>query len=168
MESTIMTDKPLAENEKLSNEGLPLAPIGIREIMDLIPHRYPFLLVDRVTEHVQGKFIKGYKNVTANEPFFQGHFPGDPIMPGVLQLEAMAQLGGVMMMCMDLARGKLMVFAGMDNVRFRRMVLPGDRLDMEVELTRLRPPIGKSTCKAYVNGELAIEAEMTFSMITRE
>lgn len=169
MESMTMTEeKPTPAAEPKPEEPVHLPAIGIREIMELIPHRYPFLLVDRVTEHVQGKRIKGYKNVSMNEPFFQGHFPNDPIMPGVLQLEALAQLGGVMMMCTDLARGKLMVFAGMDNVRFRRMVVPGDRLDMEVELIRLRPPIGKSQCKGYVNGELAVEADMVFSMVTRE
>ena len=171
METLTMTAKPntLSENaatEAVENEVY-LPTLGIREIMDLIPHRYPFLLVDRVTEHVQGKRIKGYKNVTMNEPFFQGHFPGDPIMPGVLQLEAMAQLGAVLMMSTAAAKGKLMVFAGMDNVRFRRMVLPGDRLDMEAELVRFRAPIGKSKCCAYVNGELAVEADMVFSMVNR-
>ena len=167
MGSTTMTEKPVQASDNNEAEAKHLPAIGIREIMDLIPHRYPFILVDRVTEHVEAKHIKGYKNVSINEPFFQGHFPGDPIMPGVLQLEALAQLGGVMMMSSDLAQGKLMVFAGMDNVRFRRMVVPGDRLDMEVELTRLRPPIGKSHCKAFVNGELAVEADMIFSMVER-
>jgi len=167
MESITMTEKP-AQVGNASDEGeIYLPPIGIREIMDLIPHRYPFILVDRVTEHVKEKRIKGYKNVSMNEPFFQGHFPGDPIMPGVLQLEALAQLGGVMMMSGDLAQGKLMVFAGMDNVRFRRIVIPGDRLDMECELVRLRLPIGKCRCTAYVNGELAVEADMIFSVVAR-
>ncbi|HEY9746758.1 MAG TPA: 3-hydroxyacyl-ACP dehydratase FabZ, partial [Oculatellaceae cyanobacterium] len=129
--------------------------------------RYPFLLVDRVTEHIQNKRICGYKNVTINEPFFQGHFPGDPIMPGVLQLEALAQLGAILMLQTEKAKGKLMVFAGMDNVRFRRMVIPGDRLDMECELIKFRFPIGKSLCKAYVNGELAVEAELLFSIVDR-
>jgi len=167
MESTTMTEKPAQTGNSSEESGVQLPPIGIREIMDLIPHRYPFILVDRITEHVKEKRIKGYKNVSMNEPFFQGHFPGDPIMPGVLQLEAMAQLGAVMMMSSDLAQGKLMVFAGMDNVRFRRMVIPGDRLDMECELVRFRMPIGKSHCKAYVNGELAVEADMIFSVVTR-
>lgn len=163
-----MTEKSTQAAETKQEDAIQLPPIGIREIMELIPHRYPFILVDRVTEHIQGKRIKGYKNVSMNEPFFQGHFPGDPIMPGVLQLEAMAQLGAVLTMSTDMAKGKLMVFAGMDNVRFRRMVVPGDRLDMEVELIRVRFPIGKSHCKAYVNGELATEADMVFSMVTRE
>lgn len=142
-----------------------LKPLNVKEIMSFIPHRYPFLLVDRVTEHVEGKSIKGYKNVTMNEPFFQGHFPGEPIMPGVLQLEAMAQLGGVLLKHLPAAEGKLMVFAGIDKARFRRMVVPGDRLDMECELTRLRPPIGKSICKASVNGETVVEAELMFSLV---
>jgi 3-hydroxyacyl-[acyl-carrier-protein] dehydratase len=168
MESMTMTEEATSPAENNADDSVHLSPIGVPEIMTLIPHRYPFLLVDRVTEHVQGKHIKGYKNVSINEPYFQGHFPNDPIMPGVLQLEAMAQLGGVMMMSTEVAKGKLMVFAGMNNVRFRRMVVPGDRLEMEVELTRLRPPIGKSHCKAYVNGELAVEAEMVFSMVSRD
>jgi 3-hydroxyacyl-[acyl-carrier-protein] dehydratase len=167
MESMTMTKEQAPQSDIAAETEVSIPPIGIREIMDLIPHRYPFILVDRVTEHIQGKRIKGYKNVSINEPFFQGHFPGDPIMPGVLQLEALAQLGAVLMMSTDVAQGKLMVFAGMDNVRFRRMVVPGDRLDMECELTRFRMPIGKSQCKAYVNGELAVEADMIFSIVTR-
>lgn len=158
-----MIEKPAEKNDDV----VYLPAEGIQEIMAKIPHRYPFILIDRVTEHVQGKSIKGYKNVTINEPFFQGHFPGDPIMPGVLQLEAMAQLGAVLMMSTEAAQGKLMVFAGMDNVRFRRMVTPGDRLDMECALIRLRPPIGKSQCKAFVDGELVVEAELMFSMVDR-
>ena len=167
MESITMTEKPAQVGNTSDENEIHLPPIGIREILDLIPHRYPFILVDRITEHVKATWIKGYKNVSMNEPFFQGHFPGDPIMPGVLQLEALAQLGCVMMMSADLAPGKLMVFAGMDNVRFRRMVIPGDRLDMECEMVRFRMPIGKSHCKAYVNGEVAVEADMIFSAVTR-
>ena len=158
-----MIEKPTESKD----EAVYLPPENILEIMAKIPHRYPLILVDRITEHVQGKSIKGYKNVTINEPFFQGHFPGDPIMPGVLQLEAMAQLGAVLMMSTEAAKGKLMVFAGMDNVRFRRMVTPGDRLDMQCDLIRLRPPIGKSMCKAFVDGELVAEAELMFSMVDR-
>jgi 3-hydroxyacyl-[acyl-carrier-protein] dehydratase len=150
-----------------SDTSLQPSPLDINRIIGILPHRYPFLLVDRVTEHVHDKYIRGYKNVTINEPFFQGHFPGDPIMPGVLQLEALAQLGAILMLQTEKGQGKLMVFAGMDNVRFRRMVIPGDRLDMECELTKFRYPIGKSLCKAYVNGELAVEAELIFSMVDR-
>ncbi|MBY0404285.1 MAG: 3-hydroxyacyl-ACP dehydratase FabZ [Cyanobacteria bacterium] len=142
-----------------------LPPLSTEEIMQYIPHRYPFLLIDRVTEHVKGKYIVGYKNVTMNEPFFQGHFPGRPIMPGVLQIEALAQLGGVLIAHMENAQGKLAVFAGIDNVRFRRMVVPGDRLDLRADLTKYRLPIGKSECRATVNGELVLEADLMFSLV---
>ena len=142
-------------------------PEDINRIVGILPHRYPFLLVDRVTELLPMQRIKGYKNVTINEPFFQGHFPGDPIMPGVLQLEALAQLGALMMLRSEEAKGKLMVFAGIDGVRFRRIVIPGDRLDLECELLRLRPPIGKAKCRALVDGEVAVEAELMFSFVDR-
>jgi 3-hydroxyacyl-[acyl-carrier-protein] dehydratase len=142
-----------------------LPPLTADEIMKHIPHRYPFLLVDRVTEHVQGKYIVGYKNVTINEPFFQGHFPGRPIMPGVLQLEALAQLGAVLLGHMEQAKGKLGVFTGIDNVRFRRMVFPGDKLEMRAELIKFRYPIGKSQCIATVNGETVVEGELMFSLV---
>jgi len=148
-------------------EPVYLEPENIRRIIEILPHRYPFLLLDRVTEHIQGKKISGYKNVTLNEPFFQGHFPGDPIMPGVLQLEALAQLGAILMLQTEPARGKMMVFAGMDKVRFRRMVVPGDKLEMECILTKFRFPIGKSTCKAYVDGEVVVEGELMFSIVDR-
>ncbi|MEB3286531.1 MAG: 3-hydroxyacyl-ACP dehydratase FabZ [Vampirovibrionales bacterium] len=145
--------------------GQSLAGLDINQLSKILPHRYPFLLVDRVTEHISGQSIKGYKNVTMNEPFFQGHFPNNPIMPGVLQLEALAQLGGILVKDLVAADGKLMVFAGLDNVRFRRLVIPGDRLDMECAIVKFRNPIGKSACKAFVNGEVAVEAEIMFSLI---
>lgn len=145
-----------------------LPALSTEEIMQHIPHRYPFLMLDRVTEHVYGKYIVGYKNVSANEPFFQGHFPGRPIMPGVLQLEALAQLGGVLIAHVPEAKGKLAVFAGIDKVRFRRMVTPGDRLDLRAELIKFRNPIGKSLCTATVNGEPVVEAELMFSLIDHE
>lgn len=165
MEATLMTEKPATET-KVNIPNLANV-LDINRIVGIIPHRYPFLLVDRVTEYVPMQHIKGYKNVTINEPFFQGHFPGDPIMPGVLQLEAMAQLGAVLMLQSEHGQGKLMVFAGMDGVRFRRMVTPGDRLDMECQLLKLRPPIGKAMCKGYVDGELTVEAELIFSFVDR-
>lgn len=166
VETLTMTEKPAQANTP-DDEAL-LPPKRIQEIMNTIPHRYPFILVDRVTELVQGKRIKGYKNVTINEPFFQGHFPGDPIMPGVLQLEALAQMGVILLKTIPAARNKLAVFAGMNDVRFRRMVTPGDKFEMECELLKLRPPIGKMACKAYVDGELAVEAEIICSMIDRD
>lgn len=161
-----MTETIQPENDEVRGE-LP-KPLAIKDIMGFLPHRYPFLLVDRVTEHTVGESIKGYKNVTMNEPFFQGHFPGEPIMPGVLQLEAMAQLGGVLLKHMPGTEDKLMVFAGIDKARFRKIVVPGDRLDMECVIIKFRPPFGKSSCKAYVNGELVVEAEMMFSLIDRK
>jgi 3-hydroxyacyl-[acyl-carrier-protein] dehydratase len=163
-----MIEKPASESTSSQpEEAAHLPSESIREIMNRLPHRYPFILVDRVTEHVQGKRIKGYKNVTINEPFFQGHFPGDPIMPGVLQLEALAQLGVILLSQMPQGQGKLAVFAGMNDVRFRRMVIPGDRFDMECELVKLRPPIGKMACKAYVDGELTVEVEIICSLLDR-
>lgn len=159
---TQLNEAPLNQNE-----GLP-SPQRIRDIMSILPHRYPFILVDRVTELDPGKRIRGYKNVTINEPFFQGHFPGDPIMPGVLQLEALAQLGVLLLNTVPGAQGKLAVFAGMNDVRFRRMVIPGDRFDMECEILKLRLPIGKMSCKAYVDGELAVEAEIICSLVDRD
>lgn len=166
-----MEEKPMSEQAgqatPANNEVL-LSPLSIREVMEILPHRYPFILVDRVTEIVPGQRIKGYKNVTINEPFFQGHFPGDPIMPGVLQLEAMAQLGVILINTVPAAKGKLAVFAGMNDVRFRRMVIPGDQFQMECEILKLRLPIGKMACKAYVAGELVVEAEIICSLVDRE
>jgi 3-hydroxyacyl-[acyl-carrier-protein] dehydratase len=137
----------------------------VNEIMKRIPHRYPFLLVDRVLELELGKRGVGIKNVTVNEPFFQGHFPGTPIMPGVLMIEAMAQLGAVVVLGMPENQGKLALFAGIDNVRFRRQVVPGDQLRLEVEITRLRGPLGKGKGKALVEGEVAAEGDIMFALV---
>lgn len=139
--------------------------IEVNEIMKRIPHRYPFLLVDRVLELDPGKRGVGIKNVTVNEPFFQGHFPGTPIMPGVLIIEAMAQLGAVVVLGMPENQGKLALFAGIDKVRFRRQVVPGDQLRLEVEMTRLRGSIGKGKGRAFVDGELAAEGEIMFALV---
>lgn len=136
----------------------------IMQIMDMIPHRYPFLLVDRITECVPGKYSKGYKNVSMNEDFFNGHFPGNPIMPGVLQLEAMAQCSAPILMSMDAFKDKLCLFAGMENVRFKTIVRPGDRFDMEVQLLKLKGPIGKVHAIGSVDGKIAVEADMTVAM----
>lgn len=134
------------------------------ELMKMIPHRYPFMLVDRITECVPGKYVKGYKNLTINEAFFQGHFPGMPIMPGVLQIEAMAQCSAPLILMLDEYKGKLALFASMENVRFKNNVVPGDRFDMEIELLKLRGPIGKSHGVGYVDGKVAVEADMTVYM----
>ncbi|RUM92883.1 MAG: 3-hydroxyacyl-[acyl-carrier-protein] dehydratase FabZ [Thermodesulfatator sp.] len=135
----------------------------INEIADLLPHRYPFLLVDRVTELEPGEYIRGYKNVTMNEPFFQGHFPGEPIMPGVLILESMAQLGILFAKktAPDELSGKLFVFAGMDGVKFRRPVVPGDRLEMELTLVKRKMTIWKMAGSARIDGQVAVEAVLT-------
>lgn len=138
--------------------------LDIQDIMKMIPHRYPFLLVDKITECVPGKYSKGYKNLTMNEAFFQGHFPGNPIMPGVLQLEAMAQCSAPILMALEQYKGKLALFASADNVRFKNIVRPGDRFDMEIELLKLRGPIGKSHAQGFVDGKLVVEADMTVCM----
>lgn len=134
----------------------------VNEIMKRIPHRYPFLLVDRVLELELGKRGVGIKNVTINEPFFQGHFPGTPVMPGVLIIEALAQLGAVIVLGMPENKGKLAFLTGVDNVRFRRQVIPGDQLRLEVEMTRMRGPIGKGKGRALVDGEVAAEGGIMF------
>lgn len=136
----------------------------IVEIMNMIPHRYPFLLVDKITECVPGKYAKGYKNLTMNESFFQGHFPGNPVFPGVLQLEAMAQCSAPILMSMDAFKDKLCLFAALENVRFKTIVKPGDKFDMEIELTKLKGPIGKVHAIGYVDGKVAVEADMTVAM----
>lgn len=141
--------------------------LNIDQIKELIPHRYPFLLVDKVIELEEGKRAVGIKNVTANEPFFQGHFPNYPIMPGVLIIEAMAQVGCVAMMSIDENKGKLGVFAGIDKVRFKKEVRPGDTLTMEVEMISIRRNIGKATAKAFVGEELACSAELMFALVQK-
>ena len=138
--------------------------LDINEIMKRIPHRYPFLLVDCVTELIPGNSAKGYKNVTINEPFFQGHFPGYPVMPGVLILEALAQLGAVAVLDSEENRGKLALFTGIDKVRFRRQVVPGDKLELEAQIIRMKSIMGKASVKATVDGELAAEGEIMFAL----
>ena len=138
--------------------------MDINEISEILPHRYPFLLVDRVTEVVEGKSIKGYKNVTINDQFFQGHFPEKPIMPGVLILEALAQLGAVSILSMDEFKGKIPMFAGADKVKWRKPVVPGDRLDLSCEIIKLRGPIGIGKAVATVDGKKVCEAEIMFAI----
>jgi len=138
-------------------------PLGPAEIRDLIPHRYPFLLVDRIDELEPGVRAVGIKNVTQNEPFFQGHFPDYPVMPGVLIIEAMAQVGAVGVMAGGEHKEKLALFAGIDGVRFRRQVLPGDVLRMEVRIERLKGRVGRGRGRAEVGGERVCEAELMFA-----
>ena len=134
------------------------------DIQKIIPHRFPFLLVDKIIEIEWGKRAVGIKNVTANEPFFQGHFPSYPVMPGVLIVEAIAQVGAVAVLGMPEYKGKLAYFAGIDEVRFKRPVVPGDTLRLEVTLTRLRGPIGQGTGEATVDGELACRGSFMFAI----
>lgn len=133
-----------------------------KEIMALLPHRYPFLLVDRIVFLEPGRRVVGLKNVSINEPVFQGHYPGQPIWPGVLTIEALAQAGAVALMSLPDYQGKTPYFAGIDRARFRRPVLPGDQLRLEVELVKIRGSAGKGQGRAYVGEELAAEAEILF------
>jgi 3-hydroxyacyl-[acyl-carrier-protein] dehydratase len=142
-------------------------PLGAAQIRELVPHRYPFLLVDRIEELEPGVRAVGIKNVTQNEPFFQGHFPDYPVMPGVLIIEAMAQVGAVGVMAGGEHREKLALFAGIDGVRFRRQVLPGDVLRMEVEIERLKGRVGRGRGRAVVGGERVCEAELMFAFAQR-
>ncbi|BAY25214.1 (3R)-hydroxymyristoyl-[acyl carrier protein] dehydratase [Calothrix sp. NIES-2100] len=137
------------------------------EIQNLLPHRYPFLLVDKIIDYVPGKSAVGVKNVTINEPQFQGHFPGRPLMPGVLIVEAMAQVGGIVLTQLpDYEAGGLFVFAGIDKVRFRRQVVPGDQLIMTVELLWVKQRrFGKMQGRAEVDGQIAAEGELMFSLV---
>jgi beta-hydroxyacyl-ACP dehydratase FabZ len=131
------------------------------DIIRRLPHRYPFLLVDRVIELTDGRRVVAIKNVTANEPFFRGHFPGRPIMPGVLICEALVQAGGLLASCSSdgLPAGRGVVLAGLEHVRFRRRVLPGDQLRLEVELVHKRRPLWRMKGRALVDGNVATEAE---------
>ena len=139
-------------------------PIDVKGIMAILPHRYPFLLVDRIVEVEQGKNITGIKNVTMNEPFFQGHFPGEPVMPGVLILEAMAQVGSILVCLSDREMiGHLAYFAGVDKARFRRIVRPGDQLVLKLEMLKQRGRVIKMAGQAMVDGQLATEAELMAS-----
>lgn len=142
-------------------------PLGAAEIRELIPHRYPFLLVDRIDELEPGVRAAGVKNVSQNEPFFQGHFPDYPVMPGVLIIEALAQVGAVGVMAGGEHREKLALFAGIDGVRFRRQVVPGDVLGLEVEILRLKGRVGRGKGRASVGGERVCEAELMFAFAQR-
>ena len=137
-------------------------PIDIRGILGLLPHRYPFIMVDRILEVEGGKTITGLKNVSMGEPFFQGHFPGEPVMPGVLILEGMAQVGSILayLSAPENIGDRLVYFAGLDKVRFRRVVRPGDQLIFKLKMIRLKTKIAKMTGRAYVDDQLATEAEL--------
>ncbi|MGE7624384.1 3-hydroxyacyl-ACP dehydratase FabZ [Viridibacillus sp. NPDC096237] len=137
--------------------------LDTQKIQEIIKHRYPFLLVDRVIELEEGKRAAGIKNVTANEEFFNGHFPGYPIMPGVLIVEALAQVSAIVMLTKEGNEGRLGLLAGIDKCRFKRQVKPGDQLRLEVEITRVIGPIGKGKGIATVDGEIVCETELIFA-----
>ena len=142
--------------------------LNITEIMEILPHRYPFLLVDKIIDFdEENKRAVGIKNVTMNEPFFQGHFPGKPIMPGVLILEAMAQVGAVIILKSPEFSGKIAVFTGVDSMKFRRQVIPGDTLRMEASLTKMRGSMGKAEVCAYVGESLAAKGEISFAIVDK-
>ncbi len=134
------------------------------EIQKILPHRYPFLLVDKILELEEDKRIVGQKNVTINEPFFAGHFPGHPVMPGVLIVEALAQVGAVLVLRKPEFAGKIALFAGIDHLRFRRQVVPGDILRLEVEVINFRGILGKAKARATVDGQVACEGEIMFGI----
>lgn len=139
-----------------------------QQIQEILPHRYPFLLVDKIEEMEIGKRAVGIKNVTINEPFFQGHFPGYPVMPGVLIVEALAQVGAVALLSSDEYKGKLALFAGIDEVRFKKQVVPGDTLRLEVEILSVRRGIGKGKAIAYVGDKIACKGEIMFGVVDKE
>lgn len=168
--STLTDVTPEESNSQIAanpaNPATANTVLTVEEIQELLPHRYPFALVDRIIEYVPGQRAVGIKNVTFNEPHFQGHFPGRSLMPGVLIVEAMAQVGGVVLTQLPELEGGLFLFAGIDKVRFRRPVVPGDRLIMTVELLYVkRRRFGKMQAKAEVDGQLVSEGELMFSLI---
>ncbi|MBR5153094.1 MAG: 3-hydroxyacyl-ACP dehydratase FabZ [Clostridia bacterium] len=141
--------------------------MNINEIMQVLPHRYPFLLVDKIIEFEEGKKAVGIKNVTVNEPFFQGHFPGRPIMPGVLICEALAQVGAVLILSAPENKDKLAVFTGISDFKFRHQVIPGETLRLEAELLKMRMGMGKATVCAYVGDEIAAKGEISFALVEK-
>ena len=160
MSETLQSPPPVANPKTL---------LDINQIQAILPHRYPFLLVDRVIEIVPKQRIVALKNVTINEPFFQGHFPGYPLMPGVLMVEAMAQAGGILLLTEIPDReGKLIVFTGIEKAKFRKPVTPGDQLRIEVDVLSFRSRAGKIHGRATVDGKLACEAMLTCAVVARE
>lgn len=162
---TILTEIHLMQETNLTEETPIKTTFNIKEIHKLLPHRYPFAMVDRILDYVPGKKAVGLKNITFNEPQFQGHIPKMPIMPGVLIVEAMAQVGGVVLVQMPGMQDSFFAFAGIDKLRFRRPVVPGDQLIMTVELLSFKMNrIAKMHGKCTVDGQLAVEGDMMFSL----
>ncbi|MGB3512082.1 MAG: 3-hydroxyacyl-ACP dehydratase FabZ [Microcoleaceae cyanobacterium] len=163
-DSIATTNNPQQQSEDATNNGA--TQMTIDEIHKLLPHRYPFALVDRIIEYIPGERAVGIKGVTFNEPHFQGHFPGRPIMPGVLIVEAMAQVSGVLLTQLPNVKEGLFVFAGIDKARFRRPVIPGDQLILTAELISFRGgKFGKTRARAEVDGQKAAEGELSFFMM---
>lgn len=141
-----------------------MTTLDIRQIQEILPHRWPFLLVDRILEMEAGQRAVGIKNVSAGEPYFQGHFPNQPIMPAVLIVEALAQVGAIALLSLPENRGKLGLFVGIDGFRFRKPVVPGDTLRLEVRLERLRGAFGRGSARAEVDGATVAEGKLTFAL----
>lgn len=139
--------------------------LDVNQIMEIIPQRSPFLMIDRVEEYIPGESAIAYKNVCINEPFFQGHFPENPIMPGVLIVEAMAQTGAVAVLSLEENKGKNALFGGIDKLKFKKQVVPGDVLKLEVEIIKRKGPIGVGEAIATVDGKLAAKGELTFAIV---
>lgn len=158
------TERAASPDTALPDPGLPRLPWEAADIMTILPHRYPFLLIDRVVEIEPGQRVVALRNVTANEPQFTGHFPGRPIMPGVLLVESLAQAGAVAVLSHPENRGKLVLFAGIDDCRFRRIVVPGDTLRLEITVEKLGRVSGRARAVATVDGEVAVEATLSFIM----
>jgi len=142
-----------------------LNKLNKKEIEQIIPHRDPFLFVDEITDYVPGEYAKGLKYVSKDEYYFKGHFPGNPIMPGVIILETLAQVGAIMMLTLEKFKGKIVLFAGIDKVRFKKIVRPGDVLEIEAKILNVRLNIGKGEGKATLNGEVVCVAEFLFSIV---
>lgn len=141
-----------------------LMELNITQIKEIIPHRYPFLLIDRITDFEAGQWAKGIKCVSANEPFFSGHFPDHPVMPGVLIIEALAQVGAVAILSLPENKGKIAFFGGIKNARFKQQVVPGDVLELTCKLTAFRGPVGFGKAVAKVNGKVAAQGELSFAV----
>ena len=139
--------------------------LDVNQIMEIIPQKSPFLMIDRVEEYIPGESAIAYKNVCINEPFFQGHFPGNPIMPGVLIVEAMAQTGAVAVLSLEENKGKNALFGGIDKLKFKKQVVPGDVLKLEVKIIKRKGPIGVGEAIATVDGKLAAKGELTFAIV---
>lgn len=139
--------------------------LDVNQIMEIIPQRSPFLMIDRVEEYIPGESAIAYKNVCINEPFFQGHFPGNPIMPGVLIVEAMAQTGAVAVLSLEENKGKNALFGGIDKLKFKKQVVPGDVLKLEIKIIKRKGPIGVGEAIATVDGKLAAKGELTFAIV---